>query len=274
MHISSSLLGVATIALALSSRASAQSDIPAGASVTVTYVNDNNVVIATDVLNYNACLPSEAAFNPYSYINFNPNNATINFYQDSDCNDPAFALDGYYGGYPGKARSLKWVGYSMDERGELIVGEEFHAGNQNPGGNVQPNSQTGNPGKADPSKIGSDAYQAPPTTGGNSGGSSSTSTFFGGVVGSMIVLSIGGVVFWKTAGKKMVADKGKGVLPYNRVDGGVRRRDGDILLTSNGRRDHNSFELGDEDEDDEDDQRNGRTRSGRGDRYRDDDDQV
>ncbi|KAF9165137.1 hypothetical protein DFQ27_000499 [Actinomortierella ambigua] len=273
MHISSSLLGVATIALALSSRASAQAEIPEGATVTVTYVNDGNIVIATDELSLNTCLPSEAAFNPYSYINFDPNNATINFYKDSNCNDAAFALDGYYGGYPGKARSLKWVGYSMDQRGELLVGTEFHSGTQNPGGNPETNGQAGNPGNTDSSNLGT----GPSTTPGDGSKSDTTSssTFFGGVVGSLIVLSIGGVVFWKTAGKKMVADKGKGVLPYNRVGAGGGGRGDDILLSSSGRRDHNSFELGDEyDEDDEEDHSR-RPRSGRGGgRYRDDDDQV
>ncbi|KAG0242003.1 hypothetical protein BGW41_004986 [Actinomortierella wolfii] len=271
MRITSSLLTVTTLVIALSSTIKAQDEITPGEKVSVLYYNDNNVDIGSDELPYNTCVPSETAFNPYSYVNFNPNNATINFYKDSNCQSPAFALDGYYGGYPGKARSLKWVGYSMDYRGELLIGNEFHTGGQNLSANpLNGNNQQGGPGRLDPPNIGAGT---PPTDNQNTKkDDSSSSTFFGGVVGSMIVLSIGGIVFWKTAGKKMVADKGKGVLPYNRVGG--TGRDGDILLTSNGRRDQNSFELGDEYDDDDDEDRSRRQRSGRGERYRDDDDQV
>ncbi|KAG0041533.1 hypothetical protein BGZ89_007380, partial [Linnemannia elongata] len=100
--------------------------------------------------------------------------------------------------------------------------------------------------------------------------SSSSSTFFGGVVGSLVVLSVGGLIFWKTAGKKLVEDKGKGVLPYNRVGG---HRDGDILLTNNSRGGQNSFEIGDEDDEEDDDEVDNRRqhRSGRQERYHDDD---
>ncbi|KAF9320753.1 hypothetical protein BG003_004967 [Podila horticola] len=267
MHfsLSASLLG--TVALMISSvhgQAAPVGTPPpplASDAVNVTYVNDGNGVIAYETVPFNTCFASENAFAKYSYINLAPGNATINFYKDSNCQVFTFGLDGYYGGYPGPARSFRWVGWDMVHRGEFF--------------NKDPILGQGDA---------SDGHEAPPTTGApvtgglppvpdaskeesgsSSPSSSSSSTFFGGVFGSLVILSIGGVIFWKTAGKKMTQDKGKGVLPYNRVGG---QRDGDILLTTNNRS-HNSFEIGEE-EDEEEDENDRPHRAGQQ-RYRDDD---
>ncbi|KAF9323052.1 hypothetical protein BGZ91_003867 [Linnemannia elongata] len=231
MHISTSLLGASALAMFLATSVQAQDPGAGGAPVAVAppkatdkvsilYSDDRNIEIATEEVPFNTCFASEHAFLPYSYLTFAPKNSTINFYTDSNCETFTFGLDGYYGGYPGAARSFKWVGW-------------------------------------DETKTPSDS-------------SSSSSTFFGGVVGSLVVLSVGGLIFWKTAGKKLVEDKGKGVLPYNRVGG---HRDGDILLTNNGRGGQNSFEIGDEDDEEDDDEVDNRRqhRSGRQERYHDDD---
>ena len=79
-------------------------------------------------------------------------------------------------------------------------------------------------------------------------------------------------MFWRKVGKNMMDDddKGKNVLPYNRVAGGgndvsrstaneeeIGEGDEDILLTTQDRMDHNSFALEDEDDDDEEDEGQG-----------------
>ncbi|KAG0350092.1 hypothetical protein BGZ54_004021, partial [Gamsiella multidivaricata] len=243
MHFSSSLLG---LALVISSTLAQDAPIngvqvappQTGDQVQIVYLNDGNGEIATE--------------------------------NDSNCQNFAFGLDGYYGGYPGPARSFKWVGWTMDSLGELFTkgpiqgqGDAATGGPQAPPGGKNPGLNTPPPSTPDASK---DQSPNGGSIGDDSGSkTSSSSTFFGGVVGSLIVLSVGGVIFWKTAGKKLVEDKGKGVLPYNRVG-----RDGDILLTTNNRS-HNSFEIGDEDdeEDEVDTRRN--QRSGRQERYHDDD---
>ncbi|GJJ73263.1 hypothetical protein EMPS_05621 [Entomortierella parvispora] len=274
MHFSASL---AAAAILLVSSVKAQ-DVPienvsappptAAHNVNITYANDNNVIVATEYVPFNKCVASEAAFGRYSYLNFAPNNATINFYKDSSCKDFTFGLDGYYGGYPGQARSYMWVGWSTDSLGEF-----FHNAIQGQGdaANNAPGDVPGtNPGSTPPTTPNTDKQEqtAGDSTKTNDSSSSSSSTFFGGVVGSLVVLSVGGVIFWKTAGKKMVEDKGKGVLPYNRVNG---QRDGDILLTSS-RGGNNSFEIGDEDDEEDDEVDHPRQqRSGRQDRYHDDD---
>ncbi|KAG0043232.1 hypothetical protein BGZ83_011690 [Gryganskiella cystojenkinii] len=273
MRISASLAAAAILFI---SSAKAQ-DVPidnsvvpptAAHNVNITYANDGNVIINTEYVPFNKCVASEAAFSKYSYINFAPNNATINFYKDSSCSVFTFGLDGYYGGYPGQARSFKWVGWSMDSLGEFfhnspILGQGDAT--NTPPGNV-PDANPGTP--PTPPPAGNKEQNGGKTTEDSSSTSSSSSTFFGGVVGSLVVLSVGGVIFWKTAGKKLVEDKGKGVLPYNRVGGNTR--DGDILLTSSNRG-HNSFEIGDEDDDEDDETDHRRQRSGRQDRYHDDD---
>jgi len=242
-------------------------------NVNITFANDNNIIVGTEYVPFNKCVASEAAFGKYSYLNFAPNNATVNFYKDSSCKDFTFGLDGYYGGYPGQARSYMWVGWSMESLGEFfhspIQGQGDAANNApgdvpgtNPGGSPTPAPVGGNTDKEE--------QTAGDTTKTGDSSSSSSSTFFGGVVGSLVVLSVGGVIFWKTAGKKMVEDKGKGVLPYNRVNNSQRA--GDILLTSSQRGGNNSFEIGDEDdEEDEEVDHPRQQRSGRQERYHDDD---
>ncbi|KAK3810905.1 MAG: hypothetical protein J3Q66DRAFT_350464 [Benniella sp.] len=252
MHLSSSLFR-ATTALALiilSTHAQDAGPPTTSNTVDVVYVDDLNVPIATETVPFNTCHASEPAFAKYSYVNFSPSNATINFYSDSSCQDFAFGLDGYYGGYPGAARSYRWVGWTEEYLGELFEKEPIQGQGEAAGGGgyTPPNGK--HPGSLPDQHNGS---------------SSSSSTFFGGVVGSMVILSVGGVVFWRVAGKKLVEDKGKGVLPYNRAS-----RDGDILLTTNDRG-HNSFELGDEDDDDDVVDNSRHHRPGRQERYRDDD---
>ncbi|KAF9326696.1 hypothetical protein BG006_009898 [Podila minutissima] len=267
MHfsLSASLLG--TVALMISSVHGQDAPVNAPVavppplatdSVKVTYANDGNGVIAEETVPFNTCFASETAFAKYSYINLTPGNATMNFYKDSNCQEFTFGLDGYYGGYPGPARSFRWVGWDVAHRGDLFNKDPILGQGDASNGHVDPPT-TGAPvtgGKAVPDASKEESGSS----------SSSTSTFFGGVFGSLVILSIGGVIFWKTAGKKMTQDKGKGVLPYNRVGG---QRDGDILLTTNNRS-HNSFEIGEE-EDEEEDEDNRRQRAGHQQRYRDDD---
>ncbi|KAG0297814.1 hypothetical protein BGZ96_004744 [Linnemannia gamsii] len=284
MHFSTSLLGASALAMFLASSVQAQGDAPvvapaavpppkAGDKVNILYSNDRNIEIATEEVPFNTCFASEHAFLPYSYLTFAPKNSTINFYTDVNCETFTFGLDGYYGGYPGSARSYKWVGWD-----ETNLGEYFNKGaisGQGDAANPDDSTHTAppggqNPGTAPPGTTNPDKANAgEPETKNPESSSSSSSTFFGGIVGSVLVLSVGGLIFWKTAGKKLVEDKGKGVLPYNRVGG---HRDGDILLTNNGRGGQNSFEIGDEDDEEEDEVDNRRQHhSGRQERYHDDD---
>ncbi|KAG0371124.1 hypothetical protein BGX24_001828 [Mortierella sp. AD032] len=256
------VVGVPTVAAVVTAPVS-------GDKVNILYSNDGNGEIATDEVPFNTCFPSEHAFQKYSYLTFAPKNSTINFYTDSNCETFTFGLDGYYGGYPGPARSFKWVGWDEDNLGELFnkgpINGQGEAGT--PGGEthtVPPGGQNpGTPSTSNPNNSQSENKSA------DGSSSTSSSTFFGGVVGSLVVLSVGGLIFWKTAGKKLVEDKGKGVLPYNRSTGG---RDDHILLTNSGRNGQNSFEIGDEDDEDEDEVDTRRQhRSGRQERYHDDD---
>ncbi|KAF9351668.1 hypothetical protein BGX26_010363 [Mortierella sp. AD094] len=283
MRISTSLLGASAVALIISCTQAQEAPVAVpppktGDNVTLIYTNDGNGVIASEVVPFNVCYSSEQAFAKYSYLNIAPNNATINFYTDSNCHDFTFGLDGYYGGYPGPARSYKWVGWSMDSLGEFFNKEPIQGqgdattggnnpdappGGKNPGSGTTPPPPTNQP-ETNIELSGEDEKATPEKTTPEDTKTSS-STFFGGVVGSLIVLSVGGIIFWKTAGKKLVADKGKGVLPYNRVG-----RDGDILLTNNSRS-HNSFEIGDEDDEEDEVETRRKPSSGRQERYRDDD---
>ncbi|KAF9153583.1 hypothetical protein BGX21_006006 [Mortierella sp. AD011] len=275
MRISTSLLGASAVALIISCTQAQEAPVTVpppktGDNATLIYTNDGNGVIASETALFNVCYSSEQAFAKYSYLNIAPNNATINFYTDSSCQVFTFGLDGYYGGYPGPARSYKWVGWSMDSLGELFNKEPIQGqgdaatGGNNPGtppGGKNPGNTTPvPPPTTQPETMDEDVKTTPVDT----PKTSSSSTFFGGVVGSLIVLSVGGVIFWKTAGKRLVADKGKGVLPYNRVG-----RDGDILLTNNSRS-HNSFEIGDEDDEEDEVEPRRQAGSGRQGRYRDD----
>ncbi|KAF9386541.1 hypothetical protein CPC16_007486 [Podila verticillata] len=270
MHfsLSASLLG--TVALMISSvqgQNTPVDDSPATvpppqatSTFNVIYLNDGNGEIASETVPFNTCYASENAFAKYSYINLVPGNATVNFYKDSNCQVFSFGLDGYYGGYPGPARSFRWVGWDMVHRGDLFNKDPILGQGDASNGQVEPPT-TGAPitgGQPVLPEAGKDES--------GSSSSSSSSTFFGGVFGSLVILSIGGVIFWKTAGKKMTQDKGKGVLPYNRVGA---QRDGDILLTTNNRS-HNSFEIGDEEEEEEEED-DRRQRAGHQQRYRDDD---
>lgn len=283
MHFTTSLLGASALAMFLATSAQAQ-DTGAGTPVAVPppqatdkvnilYSDDRNIEIATEEVPFNTCFASEHAFLPYSYLTFAPKNSTINFYTDSNCETFTFGLDGYYGGYPGAARSFKWVGWD-----EVNLGEYFNKGPisgqgdaATPGDNTHTAPPGGqNPGTTPPATNPDNAHATEPEAKNPDNSSSSSSTFFGGVFGSLLVLSVGGFIFWKTAGKKLVEDKGKGVLPYNRVGG---HRDGDILLTNSGRGGQNSFEIGDEDDEEDDDEVDNRRqhRSGRQERYHDDD---
>ncbi|KAG9065282.1 hypothetical protein KI688_002606 [Linnemannia hyalina] len=279
MHFATSLLGASALAMFLATSAQAQ-DTGAGAApplatdkVSILYSNDGNIELATEEVLFNTCYASENAFLPYSYLTFAPKNSTINFYTDSNCETFTFGLDGYYGGYPGAARSYKWVGWDETNLGEYfnkvpISGQGDAA---TPGDDTHTAPPGGlNPGTTPPATTNPDsAHASEPEVKTPDNSSSSSSTFFGGVVGSLVVLSVGGLIFWKTAGKKLVEDKGKGVLPYNRVGG---HRDGDILLTNSGRGGQNSFEIGDEDDEEDEDEVDSRRqhRSGRQERYRDD----
>ncbi|KAF9434145.1 hypothetical protein BGZ76_008504 [Entomortierella beljakovae] len=269
MRLSASIFGASALALIISCT-NAQEAIPApppktGDNITIIYANDGNGEIASENVYFNTCFASEQAFAKYSYMNIVPNNATVNFYTDSNCRDFTFGLDGYYGGYPGPARSFKWVGWSMEYLGELFDEKPIQGQGDAANGGADTGGQVPGGGTTTPPATGNkdESNNAGDSTGDTS--KTSSSTFFGGVIGSLIVLTVGGVIFWKTAGKKLIADKGKGVLPYNRVG-----RDGDILLTTNNRS-HNSFEIGDDDDEEDEVDNHRQQRSGRQERYRDDD---
>ncbi|KAF9430985.1 hypothetical protein BGZ94_000931 [Podila epigama] len=237
-------------------------------SVNILYSNELSVEIATEIAPFNTCFPSKAATNPYNFLTFTPYDATINFFTDNNCQTFAFGLNGHYSDHPGiKAGSFEWVGRSKDTLGLLakapfqsekssqppsppapapvpvpVPGKdegEKNTGNDNSGGSKDKQDQ-GSGGKGDDSTT----------------STSGSSMFFGGLAGGAMFLSIGGLVFWKTRGKKKpMLDKGKGVLPYSRVaDGREGERDEDILLPNRGRGgdDHGSFAIEDEDEDDDD----------------------
>ncbi|KAF9993464.1 hypothetical protein BGZ80_002514 [Entomortierella chlamydospora] len=258
LSISTSLIITATLFLASSSitfTAQAQDTriLPpprAGQTAGIVYWNTANDEAGAEDVPFNVCFTSESASAKYSYLTFAPKNATINFFKDTNCKDFSFGLYGYFGGNPGPAGSLKWVGWSEDYQGER-TDEPFQGqpdtttpqpstGEQNPGngGNQNPQPLPDNSDKNQPN---------------NDSGLSSTS-FFGIALGTLVVLAIGSVVLWKTAGKKMIEDnKGKSVLPYNRVDGDG---DDDILLTTKNKS-HDSFALEGEDEDEDESEDDG-----------------
>ncbi|KAF9989772.1 hypothetical protein BGZ75_004949 [Mortierella antarctica] len=261
-----------------------------GQAVTVLYSIDFNNDAGVDIAPFNTCFASESAFADYTYLTFAPKNATINFYKDPNCADFAFGLVGYYVTHPGQAKSFRWVGWTEDTIGTFFDKNPIQGQGDAVNGGYEPSPQTPPPsGGKNPGPPPS----PPPTTPGNTndnkdqnnnggGGDSNqisiSSTFFGGVFGTLAVLSIGGLIYWKRVGKSMVEDKGKGVLPYDRVDDDEADGAEDILLTSNDKRDN--FELGDDadDEDDDEDENQERKahgqRAARKDRYQDDDDQV
>ncbi|KAF8936019.1 hypothetical protein BGZ47_009703 [Haplosporangium gracile] len=277
-----------------------------GQTVNILYSNSANDDTGSDDVPFNACFASETAFKPYAYLTFAPKNATINFYKDSNCHEFTFALNGYYGGYPGQARSLQWVGWSEDTLGELFLkpiagqGEAVvHPGGPAPiitppptEGGGHPNNPSSPPLKTPDQETGS---------GRGNGPTKRTPTFFGVVFLGMIVLSIGGLIYWRTASKKETLDKGKGILPsYGRAATRDEEEDNDILLTTHNRshlnNNDNSFSIGDEEDSDDDDEdrrhvrrhsndvddeeeghedmREQKPRAGQHDRYRDNDDHA
>lgn len=250
------------------------------------YSTPNHQEIASEDVHFNACFTSSHAPVNYAYISFAPKNATINFYSDPACKEFTFGLNGFFGQFPGPASSYKWVGWTEDAIGFLQDKTPFQGqGDAAPGAVVKP------PGGQNPGGGGGGDPSTHPTPGpdNSKGGDKNedsrspiSSIFFGSVFGSLIVMFIGGVVFWKTVGKKMVEDtKGKSVLPYNRVVDNSGDQDEDILLRTKNRMDH--FELVNEDDDDDDHegsdddsrannghQREQEQRTERQDRYQDD----
>ena len=248
--------------------------------VHLAYWNNANEELAAEFAVYNTCFVTDSTSElKYAYLTMVPKNATVNFYKDPECGGAfAFAMDGYYLGYPGEARSFKWVGWSEDAVGELQTQGPIPlmAGSGTttpPPQEQQPSSPPPHEKESSPPPVtgGQEPESKPPNHGntGTGGGGKDTaetsysSTFFGGVIGTLTILSLGGVVFWKKVGKKLMDnedDKGKSVLPYNRVvtEEEGERGDGDILLTTQERshhrhhdHDNDSFALGDEDEEDE-----------------------
>ncbi|KAF9277577.1 hypothetical protein BGZ68_009187 [Mortierella alpina] len=256
-----------------------------GQAVTILYSIDANNAAGVDIAPFNTCFASESAFANYTYLTFAPKNATINFYKDANCADFAFGLVGYYITNPGQAKSFRWVGWTEDTIGYYFDKSPIQGQGDAVNGGYEPSPQT-----PPPSGDKNPGTPPPPTTPGNtnnnkdqnsSGGGDSnqisiSSTFFGGVFGTLAVLAIAGIIYWKRVGKSMIDDKGKGVLPYDRVDDDEANGAEDILLTSSGKRDN--FELGDDaDDEDEDEDHEGKAheqRTARTDRYRDDDDPV
>ncbi|KAG0078746.1 hypothetical protein BGZ93_011110 [Podila epicladia] len=220
-------------------------------NVEVVYFTENNVEIATESAPYNTCFASRAAENPYNYLTFAPYDATINFYTDANCQTFAFALDGHYSDHPGaKAGSFRWAGWSKDNLGLLIKAPfvvDPHALPPTPPPVSEPdNKQPPHPSQPANNNHGVDSDADPD----DSGSTRASSLFFGAIAGIAMIVSIGGLVFWKSRGKKITVDKGKGVLPYSRVSNS-RDGDGDADILLSNRGGHNSFELEGEDDDDE-----------------------
>ncbi|GJJ72313.1 hypothetical protein EMPS_04670 [Entomortierella parvispora] len=249
--------------------------------VQLSYWKNTNEELASEFALFNTCFVTEAADTiPFSYLTMVPKNATVNFYKDPECGGAfAYAMDGYYLGYPGSARSYRWVGWSEDAIGELqTVAFPLMPGSSTPPPTSpepeQPPPKQEEPTQPPPATGGQEPVKEPGhgQTGANDEETSYSSTFFGGVIGTLAVLSVGGVVFWRKVGRGMMGDddKGKDVLPYNRVAGGgndvsrqnameeeIGEGDEDILLTTKDRMEHNSFALEDEDDDEDDEEDEG-----------------
>ncbi|KAF9930108.1 hypothetical protein FBU30_000858 [Linnemannia zychae] len=262
-------------------------------TVNLLYFDSGNDELGSDDVLFNSCFASQHSSNDYAYVTFGPKNATINFYKDTDCKDFAFGLNGYYGGYPGQARSFRWVGWSENALGQLFTKPIAGQGEAalHPGGpapvtppvGIPPADESGHNNNPPPSKTPDQA------TGGSTSKSGAMSAFVGGLFGALIV---GGLIFWRTSNKKRQDDKDKDLLPYSR---GSTHGDDEILLTTHNRshlnNDSSTFSIGDEDDsDDSDDERHVRRhnndeddddeddhedigqkpRPGRGDHFRDD----
>ncbi|KAF9541166.1 hypothetical protein EC957_003358 [Mortierella hygrophila] len=234
-----------------------------GQTVNILYSTSENVDTGSDDVPFNTCFASETAFKPYVYLTFAPKNATINFYKDTSCQEFTFGLDGYYGGYPGQARSFRWVGWTEDTLGELFLdpiagqGEAAdHLGGPAPIVVTPPPTEGGgHPSNPPPPPLKTPGQE----TGGGNGPTKRTPSFFGVLFVGMVVLSIGGLIYWRTAGKKETLDKGKGILPsYGRGATRDEDEDNDILLTTHNRshvnNDDNSFSIGEEEDSDDDEE--------------------
>ncbi|KAF9368233.1 hypothetical protein BGX21_006725, partial [Mortierella sp. AD011] len=224
----------------------------AGQIAGIVYWNTANDEAGAEDVPFNVCFTSESASAKYTYLTFAPKNATINFFKDANCQDFSFGLYGYFGVNPGPAGSLKWVGWSEDYQGERTDEPLQGQPDTTNGGDTTPQPSTGeqNPGHGGNQPLPDNSDKNQPT---NDSGLSSTS-FFGIALGTLVVLAIGSVIFWRTAGKKMMEDnKGKSVLPYNRVEGDG---DDDILLATKNKN-HDSFALEGEDEDEDESEDDG-----------------
>ncbi|KAF9974827.1 hypothetical protein BGZ73_001687 [Actinomortierella ambigua] len=263
--------------LALGLSVVAQQDVPPlEEQLNILYSDADNVEVANEYLIYNTCHISKTAqseaVSKYAYLGFVPIDATVNFYKDDNCQDFAFGLVGHYPQYPGPARSIKWVGRDRDNIGVYfntalpLTSKEGFGDGDGGAGQKPPNPKE--PTKAPDTKE-------PSQPSGDNGSNDKTDqpkedetfmNFVGTMVGSAIVLSIGGTIVWMTVGRKIFKssagkslDKGKGVLPsYSRTRGHLLsdgeeyddvQGDEHIRLTSSRIQDHEEvFEIGDGDD--------------------------
>ncbi|KAF9580629.1 hypothetical protein BGW38_002647 [Lunasporangiospora selenospora] len=221
------------------------------ALVNLLYFNNANAELASEDVPYNACHPST---NPimtpaYAYITFAPKNATINFYDDDSCQHFAFALQGYYIGFAGNAKSFRWVGWSEDAPGVRVVSAPF------PNPTVKDEGDPQGPGTHPDTGPGTGPDQS------NHGDSPVISRFIGGVLGVLVVLMFGGLAYWMTIGKRLLS-KDDSDRPKKKASLGLGRRknegegdgDSDILLATKYRSDGDHFELGGDEEEEEDEE--------------------
>ncbi|KAG0265505.1 hypothetical protein DFQ27_000584 [Actinomortierella ambigua] len=288
------LLGFLALTLsAVVVKAQQQGVPPLDEQLNILYSDSGSVEVANEYLVYNTCHVSKTAQGGvgavYDNLAFVPIDATVNFYKDDNCQDFAFGLVGHYQPFPGPARSIKWVGRDRDNVGvyfntplPLTSKEGFGDGDGDAGtGDLPPDSkdptQVTDP-KQQPSQQVPSTVVTPPTgppqtpSGGDNSddadqsSESSFLSFVGSVVGSAIVLSIGGTIVWMTVGRKIVKskaggrpDKGKGVLPsYARARGHRLSDDDDYdaaqgdehirLTASRIRENDEAFEIGDGDD--------------------------
>ncbi|ORZ16172.1 hypothetical protein BCR41DRAFT_353628 [Lobosporangium transversale] len=226
-----------------------------GQLVNIMYSRSETEELGTVDAQFNTCFRLEGANRApadYAYLTFAPKNATINFYTDGNCQDFTYGLYGYYIGNPGPAMSFRWVGWTEDAVGVLVEKEPIHGqGDAAHGGGVPSTGNTPHPDGNDNNNHSN-----------NGGGEKSyLSTFFGAIVGSLITLLVGGIIFWSTVQKGVDDSKFKRFIPsptrFKRASPGGRGednvgdRDDDILLATKNR-DENAFELiGDDDDEDE-----------------------
>ncbi|KAG0309069.1 hypothetical protein BGZ98_005391 [Dissophora globulifera] len=276
MHLSASFIAAATTAAAGFLATVVQAQQPAGRdrapprtgqTVNILFSFDANRDLGAEDVPFNTChISAYSQDTGYAYLTFAPKNATINFYKDDRCQEFAFGLDGYYGRNPGPAKSYRWVGWTEDALGELFDKDPFQgqgdaanggSGDSPPSG---PNPATGGGqggggGAAKPAPVtgpGPATVPAPDGTHDEGEEEADFSTFIGGAFGTLVILSIGGVVFWKTAGRRMVSDlKAQELLPYNRMDDDdhIDLDQNAIMMSSKSQ--SQTFELGDEGDDED-----------------------